>query len=272
MSKRIISLLVINILSLFLVTLSYSQTTRNNNKKTLTATQSKNERYWEEQNKKHKKAPKDSIAHVYPFFNGLRVGVNILNPALMAFGQDWGSYEGVVEASIHNRFFPEWSFGVGSADKTADNGSRYIGNNAFFNRFGVSYNFRYNSTLPNYFVFSVRYGISSYKADITGLSFSDDYWGSIDNINLYNQKFTSQWVELGAGIRVQVFKNIYMGWTVYVKPLIKSGSTENANPYYIPGYGTYGNKFGVNYNIYYQLPIKTKKPKINTAKSIDIKK
>ncbi|MGL4292637.1 MAG: DUF6048 family protein, partial [Bacteroidales bacterium] len=62
------------------------------------------------------------------------------------------------------------------------------------------------------------------------------------------------WLELGARIRVKVFKNLYMGWVAYYKFLLKEGSTTTANPWYIPGYGINGKGFGISYNIYYNLP------------------
>ena len=61
-------------------------------------------------------------------------------------------------------------------------------------------------------------------------------------------------MEVNVGIRVNVWKGLSMGWNIRMKYLLKEGSTPNANPWYIPGYGPNGSNFGFNYNIYYQLP------------------
>lgn len=192
--------------------------------------------------------------HKYPLFNGVMVGVNVADPVMRLMGQDYGAYEGLVEVNLHNRFFPEWSFGVGSGSKTTDDGLHYNAKSAFFNRFGMNYNFRYNKSSKDFFVVGLRYGVSSYSADITSGSFNDGYWEPTENINLTDQKFTSHWMEVNVGIRVNVWKGLSMGWNIRMKYLLKEGSTPNANPWYIPGYGPNGSNFGFNYNIYYQLP------------------
>lgn len=189
-----------------------------------------------------------------PLFNGISVGVNIADPIMRAFGQKYGGYEGIVEVNLLNRFFPELSFGVGSAKTTTDRDFHYEGKAAFYGRIGMNYNFRYKSNVPNYLLVALRYGFSSYRADITNLHYDGGYWEESGPYNLYDQKFTSHWLEIGGGIRVQVFKNLYMGWMVYFKPLLKEGNTKVAAPWYIPGYGANGNGFGFSYNIYYKLP------------------
>ncbi|MEG1617813.1 MAG: DUF6048 family protein [Bacteroidales bacterium] len=198
--------------------------------------------------------------HKYPLYNGIMIGVNIADPALRLFGQDYGGYEGLVEVNLHNRFFPEWSFGVGNAETTTEEGIYYKTKSTFYNRIGMNYNFRFNSSSPNYFVVGMRYGYSSYSAEIRNMSFNDGYWKPIEGISLPEQQFSSHWLEISLGIRVQVWKNFYMGWALQFKPLLKEGSTENANPWYIPGYGANGKGFGFSYNLYYRLPIGVKKP------------
>ncbi|MEG1586444.1 MAG: DUF6048 family protein [Bacteroidales bacterium] len=200
------------------------------------------------------KADTTKQRHNYPLFNGVMVGVNIADPILRAFGQEYGGYEGVVEVNLHNRFFPEISFGIGSAKHTSERDFHYEGKPAFFGRIGMNYNFRYNSDVPNYLIVGLRYGFSSYRADITNLSYNNGYWDSSGPYNLPDQKFNSHWLEIGAGIRVKVFKKLYMGWMLYFKPLLKEGNTKFANPWYIPGYGANGKGFGFNYTIYYKIP------------------
>lgn len=206
-----------------------------------------------------KREKQEGPRHHFPLFNGLSVGINVADQAMRLFGQDYGAYEGVVEANLHNRFFPEWSFGVGSANHTTDAELHYRGKPAIFNRIGMSYNFSYNKLTPGQIMIGVRYGFSAYSADITNASFNDGYWDPIPGIELLDQKFKSHWIELNAGIRVQVWKNISMGWMAQFKPLLREGASFNASPWYIPGYGVNGSGFGLSYNIYYTLPFGVKK-------------
>lgn len=200
-----------------------------------------------------------SIRHKYPFFNGVMVGVNLVDPIFRIFGQRFGGYEAIIEANLHNRFFPELSFGIGDAHAKTDKDIIYDTKPSFFGRIGMNYNFRYNSESPNFLIVGLRYGFSSYKADISNLYYSNGYWEQSGPYSLMNQKFNTHWIEIGAGIRVKVFKNLYMGWMVYFKPLLKEGDTKEARPWYIPGYGANDTSFGLTYNIYYRLPFKHRK-------------
>lgn len=200
-------------------------------------------------------AKADTVRKVsFPLFNGIMIGVNAADPVMRLLGQDYGGYEGIVEVNLRNRFFPEISFGVGSADKTADREFHYKGKPSFYGRIGMNYNLRASNGKPNFIIVGLRYGFSSYSADITNLYYENGYWDQVGPYDLYDQKFKSHWLEIGGGIRVQVFKNLHMGWMLYFKPLLKEGNTKEANPWYIPGYGQNGNGFGISYNIYYKLP------------------
>ena len=209
----------------------------------------------------------DTFHYHVPTFNGIMLGVNVGDAALRAFGQEYGGYEALAEVNIYNRFFPEISFGIGSGKSTADGGYTYECKPSFFGRIGMNYNCFYKNSSNSFVIVGIRYGFSSYKADISNLYYENGYWPTSGPYNLTNQKFTTHWLELGAGVRVQVFKNLYMGWMVYYKPLIKEGSTVNASPWYIPGYGINGKGFGFTYNIYYKLPFKGKMP--NKGKKTD---
>ena len=199
--------------------------------------------------------------HIYPLYNGISIGTNIASPVMRLFGQDYSSYEVMVDANFYNRFFPEISFGIGSADGTNDQGMRYETAPSFFGRIGMHYNFLYNKERPNAVFASIRYGFSSHKATITCNNVSDGFWPGTTNVRIQDEAFTSHWVEIGAGIRVDILPWFQMGWMVYYKPMLSSGKTKLANPWYIPGYGANGNGFGLAYNVLFKIPYRNIKEK-----------
>ncbi len=202
-----------------------------------------------------------NIGHIYPRYNGISIGTNIASPVMRLFGQDYSSYEVMIEANLYNRFFPEVSFGIGSADGTNDQGMRYQTTPSFFGRIGMNYNFLYNKDRPNAVFASIRYGYSAHKASITCDNVSDGFWPGTTDVSIQDEAFSSHWVELGAGIRIEVLPWLHMGWMLYYKPMISSGKTKLANPWYIPGYGANGNGFGFAYNIFFKIPPRNKKEK-----------
>jgi hypothetical protein len=200
----------------------------------------------------------------YKFFNGLNVSVDLLDPALHLFMMDHASYEAQVMADISHRYFPMASFGMGMADEISDNGLEYETGTkqelnfksdlAPFGKIGLAYNFDYNSINPNdtYLAF-FRYGIAFSKADISNLYYADELWGPLGPIEITDQEYLTQWVELGGMIKVQIYKRISLGWDLYFKIKISQSGTEYGTPYYVPGYGTNKSHLGFSFRIYYDI-------------------
>ena len=59
--------------------------------------------------KREKKLPEVT----YPLMNGIDVGVDILSPALKAFGSDFMTAEAMVDVNLYNRYFPTVELGYG---------------------------------------------------------------------------------------------------------------------------------------------------------------
>ncbi len=115
----------------------------------------------------------------------------------------------------------------------------------------------------------LRYGFSSFKYDISSTPFSDPiYGGSMANPGLidgiwggsvpyhYNGlKSNMQWLELVAGVNVQIYKSFYMGWTLRFKFKTAGSISEHGNPWYVPGFGEYdSSNIGITYTLIYKLP------------------
>lgn len=200
----------------------------------------------------------------YKLFNGLNVSVDILDPVLHAFAFDHASYEAQMMADFHHRFFPMASFGMGLANETSDNGLEYgtgtkqeftfKSSLAPFGKIGAAYNFDYNSVRPNDFYMAFfRYGIAFNKADITNLYYADELWGSLGPIDISDQEYTTQWLELGGMIKVQIAKHISLGWDLYFKFKISQSGTEFGTPYFVPGYGSNKAHLGFLFRLYYDI-------------------
>jgi hypothetical protein len=73
---------------------------------------------------------------------------------------------------------------------------------------------------------------------------------------------SAQWLEVVVGMKAEVLKNIYVGFSVRMNKILTNSKPENFDNLYIPGFNrTYNGDFGVgfNYTVSYFLPIyKTK--------------
>jgi Domain of unknown function (DUF6048) len=99
----------------------------------------------------------------------------------------------------------------------------------------------------------LSYGIAQNK--ITDVQYKiNDIWGSssgsIDNKNVW-----AHWLELNAGFRIEIKKNLLLSWRIAGKTLINQKALQSIAPLYIAPYGT-GDKvgtFGFNFLVLYKL-------------------
>jgi hypothetical protein len=215
-----------------------------------------------------KKLASDSIA--IPLFNGIIVEGDVGSIVGSALSKGvTHSYEGDVKIDLKHKFYPTFEFGYAGADKlTVDN----VGfkTNGVFWRGGIDINMlkqkKAANAINSMLLLGVRLGVSNFNYSITNVIITDDYWGgAAQTLNYNNLSTTKVWLELTAGIRVEVLKNIYMGWTIRNKNLLTSTADGAVTPWYIPGFGTNkSTNLGLNYTIGYKFQLPSKKK--NTAK------
>ena len=203
--------------------------------------------------------------YLYPLFNGLSVNVNILDGIANLFGQSYGNYEIAAELDLHNRFFPVWEIGIGHADNTPEGlNFTYRNKASLYNRVGMNYNFGYNKTAMSFFYIGIRYGFSFFTYDIDNILVESPFWGESEKLQITGQKSWAHWGELLGGLRVQVYKNFYMGWTVRYRLMFSHKKNTYSQPWYIPGFGTDSSPFGFTYTVGYRFSFGKKEKKIES--------
>lgn len=203
------------------------------------------------------KTPVEEEEKEAPFFQGVYAGVDIFGFMSKAFGSDITTTEVSLEANLMNRFFPVLEIGYGSMDTTNDETDIHYKASAPFFRVGVNYNiFNKKPHLPGYFTVGLRYGFSSFDYDVQAPDMVDPNWGHTSVPVVYEGvKSKVSWAELVIGLKTNVYKDFYMGFTVRYRSRLSMTKNEYSEPYYIPGYGRgKPNNFGITYNLVYKLP------------------
>lgn len=194
--------------------------------------------------------------HKASLFGGLLLTADLAAPVMTLFGQQYGSYELALEADLYHRFFPVVEVGMGYARYTpADNNYTYKCSPSVYGRVGVNYNFFYNNGSESFFALGVRYGLTGFSYSWDGISFDDGYWDSSVSASIPKQSAFAHWGELALVLRVQVYKDFYMGWSGRYRILFGCGKSSYGEPWFIPGFGVASGSFGFTYTIGYRLPI-----------------
>lgn len=203
----------------------------------------------------------------FPLFHAISVGVNIWDPLLRAFGQDYGIADVWAELSLHNRYKPIIEIGLGTADYSPE-GMNYTYRSplSVYFRIGANYNFLFNSN-PDYSVFAgLRYGVSSFNYSVDNVTLNSPYWGETAHFNIPRQHASAGWGEITAGVRVKLLGPVSAGWTVKYQALLHQSKPKYGEPWYIPGYGSRGSNFSGSFSIIYTFGLShLNKPKADSV-------
>ena len=214
---------------------------------------------------------KEVVVDTIPFYNGTYVGVDIYGIGSKMLGGDFMSSEVSIGVNLKNKFIPTIEFGMGGTDTWNETGIHYKSKTAPFFRIGVDYNTMAKKKEKNSYLYvGLRYAFSSFKYDVSTLpvddpiwggsignpSLEDDYWGGSVPFSHLGMKGSMQWFELVVGVKVRIYKNFNMGWSVRMKYKTNASTNEYANPWYVPGYGKFkSNNMGITYSLIYKLPL-----------------
>ncbi len=216
-------------------------------------------------NQVKKEAPKEEV----PLYWGTFVGADIYGIGSKLLGGDYLSSEVSVAVNLKNKYIPTLELGYGSSDTWGETGIYYKAQ-APYVRIGMDYNTMANKKEKNSFLFvGARYGFTSFTYDVKNAPLTDPIWGddivppledgiwggSID-FNHTGMKATMHWIELVGGIKVQIYKNFNMGWSIRYKFKASASVSENGNPWYVPGFGKFNSStLGITYSLIYKLPL-----------------
>ncbi len=202
------------------------------------------------------KSRMDSIPNKW--LNGLRLEVNvapIINTLLL--NKETFTYEAAIQANVMQKYFPVFEMGFAGADHTASNNINFK-TNGMFSRIGLDFNImkpkKKQTPTNNLFLVGVRVGFSNFKYDLKNVILTDEYWNQTQNRDFLDESTTKVWFEISGGMRVEIVKNVFMGWTIRSKNFFKEEAVGKLNPWFVPGYGiSSGSKWSLVYAVGYSF-------------------
>lgn len=186
---------------------------------------------------------------------GLSLGID-LSPFIMRLVKDERTGFAVVgRYGFKNRWFANAELGYEHI-KYDKEGYDYKSDGTFV-RLGVDYDVFNSEDFPfndNIFV-GLRYAYAWQTHESGHFTIVDSYWGDYSG-SVGRTSVNSHSIDAVGGIRCEVLRNFYMGWSFRCRFLLASKHSDDLKPYAIAGYGKYDSKvaIGFTYTLEYQIP------------------
>lgn len=194
----------------------------------------------------------------------LRIGIDLSKPIRMALEDDYQGFEIAADFRLTEKFYLATEFG--NEKKTVDETQLNFTTEGSFVKLGFDFNAYENwFGMQNAIIVGMRYGYSSHKQTLNSYKIYQTNQHTEGESILTQEpgtEFSSlngHWIEVVAGIKVETFDNLYMGFTVRLNRLLTTTEPENFQNLFIPGFNkvTTDNNVGAgfNYTISYSIPI-----------------
>lgn len=204
--------------------------------------------------------PNDTIPRKIEKF-GLRVGTDLSKLARTALEDGYTGFEIMGDFRFSKRFYAAAEIGNETRDwdeenLTATTKGSYIKLGADFNAY------RNWVGMENLIHVGLRYGFATFSQELTGYGVYTSNPTFPTEFVLINNEFTgltASWIELQAGVKVEVWDNLFLGVNVQLKRKFAEDKPDNFDNLIIPGFNrTYDfSQFGAGYGytISYLIPI-----------------
>lgn len=220
--------------------------------------------------------PKDSIPVKIERY-GIRVGVDLYKLARSVYDDKYKGLEFTGDYRLTKKIYLAGE--VGNENKTTDDDRVNFDTKGTYFKVGFDYNAYENwLDMENMVYIGLRYGVSSFSQELNSYEIYNPfpYFGEAPVIvsgNKFNG-LSASWIEVVAGVKVEVFDNLYIGFSARLNKLVSNKEPKNFENLYIPGFNrTYDGTFGVgfNYTVSYFIPIYKSKVAPKAAKTEDKK-
>lgn len=193
---------------------------------------------------------------------GIRIGTDVLTGIKSYRNQTFDGWE--VNADVDfNRYYLAIDYGRWAQAHNLPNG--WYDNDGKYFRVGVDMNVLKKDPDRNMFFIGLRYAHASFS-DSAYYTYTNSYYGDGQKY-LVNTNLTANWAEITSGLRVKIWKFLWMGYTIRLKFAPNIHGNKDLQSLDIPGYGVSARTayWGFNYQLFFRIPVR-KAPKVPGAK------
>jgi hypothetical protein len=194
---------------------------------------------------------------------GLRIGYDMAGWSLLYFDpgriiqtlsidyEAWQDIYPVIEFGFQNVLLEEEDYTYGSQ--------------GIFGRAGVDVNLlKYEGNHIYEMMYAgFRYGLSYFTHYAEDIRLHNDYYGGQEGVSIPENQLNAHWISVVGGVRVEVFNNFFMGWSVLANLKLAQVKDEAMAAYNIPGFGRGNRRTSLvfNYTLSYRIPLQEYTPR-----------
>ncbi|GAA3518154.1 DUF6048 family protein [Aquimarina addita] len=203
---------------------------------------------------------------------GFRVGVDIGRLIRTVLSEDnddtndeYTGFEILGDYRIYKNYYLAAEIGNESLLRNEENIS--VEGAGSYARIGADYN-AYNNWygMQNSIYVGLRYGFSTFNQTLNSYKIfnnSDYFPVPVRNERIEVDSLTASWVEFILGIKVETFKNLYLGANISLRRLLSEKTPDRFDNLFVPGFGRTNDyssyNVGYTYSISYLIPFVKKK-------------
>lgn len=205
---------------------------------------------------------------------GLRLGIDLSKPVRSLIDDDYRGLELLGDYRVTENFYASAELGNEKLTYEGDNISTF--STGSYIKVGADYNAYENwQDMQNMIFVGARYAFSTFSQTLDSYTIytPSNYYG--DNFIQADEKtsgLNASWLELVAGIKVELFSNLFLSANVQLMRRISQKTPDGFDNLMIPGFGrTYDQSnfgAGFGYSISYMIPL-YKKDRTPSAKELE---
>jgi hypothetical protein len=199
--------------------------------------------------------------------NKLNIGLDLFKPIKSSSDGDNLNYEIVGDLQLTENLYLAGEYGI--VDRIIEDENINFNSSGSFLRIGFNYNMFENWVgMDNSIYLGLRYATSNFSNKIINYTVrnQDSYFSNLvenDFQTIEYSGLSGNWIEIIAGLKVETFKNVYLGFSLRLNKLLSDSEPDNFDTLFIPGFNkvTDDNTFGsgFNYTLTYSIPLRKKK-------------
>lgn len=184
---------------------------------------------------------------------GIRFGTDLISLAKIPFSNQFDGWEVTADVDFYKYYL---TGEIGSWEKTFVSSEQTYTNSGNYFRIGADVNLLLKDPERNMFFLGLRYAHSKFSEQLA-FNTVDPVFGPLQQ-NLSNSAMKAGWAEVTLGLRVKIWKQLWMGYTARLKVAPTIGTQGEFEPYDIPGYGLASKStyWGFNYQLYWRIPFR----------------